>query len=501
MLKRRIALILLPLLAVVCSPISSILPGASSSFDHPLDVQVTLDSEHSVTQTVTPDGGTLEATGQDGTHYTLTIPKDALLYDVDITMTPASGIDNLPLSNKSLAAVQLAPEGLNLLEPATLVIEAATPIPVKELVSFAYLGDGKDLHLFPLNKNPADTTFQILHFSGYGTGQGNSGNLQKYPPGSGESNADAQGTDIMKNVWLNHGGDFTDEDAAQLCKVLLDWYDASVISDLKAAETDSSRLYAAGGQFMRWSKQVDMFCYSSSALDAAVKGGYATVEAKIEAGKQSLARGLEHAYHEASPPQCDVKLMYQWSKWAALLSLLSYAPDLTWDPDVKEDIEKCQVFELEIGGSMTLTGRNTVTHTIPKGTVPLKRTGPGSFAGSNELDAEYSISECVWTGQPQYKFTVQAENSDELVHQGSIFDFSIDKVMTWTGTMTCPDNNKTYPFSLSFPHQISFKLPALDGAQYEWKSPSGLWEGTIYYTIRDPKGYLDEIGKANWQSS
>jgi len=495
MLKRRIALIFLSLLTIVCGPISSTLPGVSSSSNHPLDVQVTLDSEHSVTQAIGPDGGTLGATAQDGTQYTLTIPAGALLNDTDITMTPVKGMDNIPLSNKSLTAVQLAPEGLNLLQPATLVIKATTPIPVKELVSFAYLGEGKDLHLFPLDGNPAEMTFQILHFSGYGTGQGNSSDLEKYPPGSGESSAESQGTDIMKDVFFNHGGSFSDESEAQLCKVLVDWYDASVIADLKAAETDSSKLYAAGGQYMRWLTKTSMFCKSSAALDALVKGGYATVEAKIEEGKQSLAMGIDNAYHEAAP-KCETKLMYQWSKWAALIGLLSYAPDLTWDPNVKEDIEKCQIFDMDVEGVLTPRTAHGETITFQQGTAHLTRTGPGSFEGSVEVQAAFDppVEGCTSSDQPTAEFKVKAENTDELVHQNSIFDVTVEYTLKWATTITCGDVSKSASPSVTV--VPSFQIPALDGYQHEWKSD--YMDGGITFTFRDPKGYLEQIGSANW---
>jgi hypothetical protein len=481
MLKRGIALLLLPLLAMVCNPISSIQPGVSSSSNHPLDVHVTLDSGQSVTQTITPEGGTLEATAQDGTHFTLAIPKDALLDDVDITMTPVKGIDNIPLSNKSLAAVQLAPEGMNLLQPATLVIKTTTTIPVKELVSFAYLGEGKDLHLFPLEGNPAEMTFQILHFSGYGTGQGNSSDLDKYPPGSGESTAESQGADIMKDV-SNHGGGFTDADKTKLCKVILDWYNASVIGDLEEAETDSSSLYAAGGQFMRWLYDSQLFSCEH--------------EAEIKEGKQTLAKGIDNAYHEAVPA-CEVKLMYQWSKWAYTLGLLSYAPDLAWDPYVKEDIEKCQVFDIDIEGVLTPRTAHGETITFQQGTAHLRRTGAGSFVGSVEVQATFDppVEGCTSTDQPTAVFNIKAENTDELVHKNSIFDVTVEFTFKWATTITCGDVTRSVsPSATAMPE---FQMPALDGYQHVWKSD--FMDGGITFTFRDPEGYLEQIGKANWK--
>jgi hypothetical protein len=481
---RRIALFILPLLIVFCSSVPAIIPKTPTTIDHELDVQVKLDSAHSVSQSITPDGGTLQATAQDGTLYTLTIPKDALLEDLQISLTPVSGIDNLPLSGKGLAAVQLAPEGLNLLEPATLVIQPKTRIPARDLVSFAYLGDGKDLHLFPLVGDPNQTTFQILHFSGYGAGQGDPGTIQQYQPGSPESKAEAQGGAVATDV-ANNGGSYSDQDKTKICDILGDWYKASVIVDLKAAETDSSSLYAAGGQYMRWLQKNSMFCGKR-------------FDAEVEAANQSLAKGLQHAYHEAVP-QCQLKLMYQWSKWAALLSLLTYAPDLTFDPNVLADIKKCQVFEMEIGGTITLPGASPKSFIIQPGTVPMKQTGAGTFEGSNELQGGFEgfAANCSASDQPKWNFTVKAINSDELIHQGSIFEFNVTMTLAWAGTGKCGDVSRAFSSSASLTPP-AFQLPAQDGAHYDYKN-GGFTEGAIVYTFRDPKGYLDQIGKANWQ--
>ncbi len=59
----------------------------------------------------------MSVTAQDGTKYTLTMPKDALLSAVDVTMTPVDAITGLPLTKGLVAAVQLEPHGLQLKSP------------------------------------------------------------------------------------------------------------------------------------------------------------------------------------------------------------------------------------------------------------------------------------------------------------------------------------------------------------------------------------------------
>jgi hypothetical protein len=139
---------------------------------NPLSVTPTLDSSHSVKQPISASkGGTLSATGADGSVFTLVIPPKALLNDELITLTPVSAITGLPVSNGLLAAVQFAPEGLLFQQPATLTIQPAVSVPVGQQVGFGYHGSGAEFHFQPLGLTQA-ITFSILHFSGVGVGQG-----------------------------------------------------------------------------------------------------------------------------------------------------------------------------------------------------------------------------------------------------------------------------------------------------------------------------------------
>ena len=67
-------------------------------------------------------GGTLQATGADGTVYSLTIPSGALLVETAITMTPIVSISGGDLPSASLLGVDLQPSGLRLYEFADLSI-------------------------------------------------------------------------------------------------------------------------------------------------------------------------------------------------------------------------------------------------------------------------------------------------------------------------------------------------------------------------------------------
>ena len=138
----------------------------------PLTVAGHADTARAAKQTILTTGGVLTATSADGTVFTLTLPKDALLSDQEITMTPLAYIDSLPLSGGFVAGVQLEPEGLRLYSPATLTIALPNPIQPQFETSFAYHGAGESFHLYPLEIDPRQISFNLLHFSGYGLGSG-----------------------------------------------------------------------------------------------------------------------------------------------------------------------------------------------------------------------------------------------------------------------------------------------------------------------------------------
>ena len=62
---------------------------------HPANVTPVLDHGRTSTARIPVSGGTLQATGADGTLYTLIVPPNALLADTTISMTPLSGVTGL----------------------------------------------------------------------------------------------------------------------------------------------------------------------------------------------------------------------------------------------------------------------------------------------------------------------------------------------------------------------------------------------------------------------
>jgi hypothetical protein len=147
-------------------------PSVFQQPPNPINVSATVDTAHSVSGLIAAkSGGSLTTKGADGSEFTLSVPANALLGDQPVTMTPILSVAGLPLSGGFGAAVQLSPEGLVLLQPATLTIKPARQIPVAQQTGFAYHGSGQDFYLYPLN-SVNTVTLSLVHFSGYGVGSG-----------------------------------------------------------------------------------------------------------------------------------------------------------------------------------------------------------------------------------------------------------------------------------------------------------------------------------------
>jgi hypothetical protein len=140
-----------------------------------LDVGIQLDAPRAVRRVLSRDGGTLTATADDGSTFTLTIPEDALVGREEIILTPVSGMTGLPDGVTLAAGVQMAPEGLLLLQPATLTIEPASRVAPDQEVAFGWTRDGHGVHAHFPALEPSVPTFQVTHFSGAGVAAGSAG--------------------------------------------------------------------------------------------------------------------------------------------------------------------------------------------------------------------------------------------------------------------------------------------------------------------------------------
>lgn len=164
------------------SPETSASPGSGADLGdlawifetpvEPVDVAVALDAGKKAEALIPIEGGSLSATGADGTVFTLDIPKDALLTETTIGLTPVASLSGMPFGNEQTYAVQLSPDGLFLYDVAILTITPADPIPKGEQIVFGYLKDGKDVILAAPVLDSSEIKIEVLHFSGNGVTRG-----------------------------------------------------------------------------------------------------------------------------------------------------------------------------------------------------------------------------------------------------------------------------------------------------------------------------------------
>jgi hypothetical protein len=138
----------------------------------PVTVTTTVDQTRSVSTRIGPAGGTLTATGADGSRYILEVPAGALVEEIEVTMTPIQSMEGLPLSEGLAAGVQLAPDGLAFYDFVTLTIEPAETIPVEQQLPIGSSGETGAVYIPLIDLDPDAIRLQLLHFSSAGVSKG-----------------------------------------------------------------------------------------------------------------------------------------------------------------------------------------------------------------------------------------------------------------------------------------------------------------------------------------
>jgi hypothetical protein len=222
----------------------------------PRSVTVVTDAGHAASRLVTTDGGgTVTATGADGSTYALTLPAGALASDETITLTPVLTLHGLKAGTPA-AGVQIAPDGLALIKPATLTITPAHPVPVADQIGYFWHGAGRESGLYPPSTDPKSFALSLNHFSGYELVDGNRvarKQLANQPTDVQDRYADltqaiadlrATGTDSARTIFYS-----TLRDALQT------QFDAVVKPALVAAETDDTLAFDALQRGLSWAHE------------------------------------------------------------------------------------------------------------------------------------------------------------------------------------------------------------------------------------------------------
>jgi hypothetical protein len=134
------------------------------------NVSLTFDSAHSAVAVIGTAGGRVTASEADGTRLTLDLPAGALPEETAITVTPVTAM-NTPAGVRLVGGAQFGPEGLGLSKAATLTIELPNRS-VGALDGFAWHGQGRNVHRYPVRASGRVLTLRVSHFSGVGATAG-----------------------------------------------------------------------------------------------------------------------------------------------------------------------------------------------------------------------------------------------------------------------------------------------------------------------------------------
>jgi len=212
---------------------------------NPINVTVELDDANSKSGMFSTNGSVMSLTGPDGTIYTLEIPPGALDVDTAITMTIVKSMNGAPLSG-DVFAVQLEPSGLLLNEIATLTIQPAQEIPVKEQIIFGYEGLGIDYHLAIVDPKSKEIKIKLMGFSGAGVGRGGDAEWATTLKGMAEDSrtrivnkyGEATQAERQRQMFGESDEASADEYGKTVESLLDQFYDQVLIKEMAAAELD-----------------------------------------------------------------------------------------------------------------------------------------------------------------------------------------------------------------------------------------------------------------------
>ncbi|MDH3686259.1 MAG: hypothetical protein OEP95_08530 [Myxococcales bacterium] len=260
--------------------------SAADGMDVPGCGAITPEAEvaRAATEAIGPDGGEVMAVGGDGNVYRLSVPEGALLSEVAITITPVSTIPDLPFEGDLLAAVDFAPDGLQLWQGATLTIELPSAPDPGELTGFGWSGSGEALHLALVAPNGPTLTLGVSHFSGLGIALlANQASLAGLPPTT------------VEQQYLNQQPDPT-ADFAVYVAWLIAWFDDGVVPVIEAATASDPALETALAEMVAWRVQIDVVANFFGLDPDFVLGfdGFALAE-RVDAGLDLVAPALREA--------------------------------------------------------------------------------------------------------------------------------------------------------------------------------------------------------------
>jgi hypothetical protein len=415
---------------------------AGNEFTGPqIDVQPVLDSANAQRAAIDEQGGTLTATGAGGTVFRLDIPAGALDGRTVISLTPISSIGGLPLHGPLRAAVQLHPDGLRFITPATLTMTPSASFSSAAMIGLTYHGSGTELHRYPSAVDGAAISFQLLHFTGVIAAE-RSGPQDDIAPLVPAAEAIAE----QRLARLKESGNALPADYSA---VFLQWYDQHLKPELVAAGTDESFLESALDSYESFLMWEQITLQDNGALLATqILEAKALIEAAaLRAVDRYLAKCLNH---DVASGFSILRIVLRMNQTHVL------APNSQVSNAAQAALGRCLNFKLEFDSTILWNSVQAKTHaqvTTKQTAVPLAADLTGfpqsvRVRGSAQLlavpmavsDPPCKVSEDSWN-QPTLNVVINfsggasasnAVSAPNLYVKISGSDFNV------TETTTCP---------------------------------------------------------------
>lgn len=309
-------------------------PALPPPAGNPLDVTPVLDTAHAASALVTAEtGGTITATGADGSVFVLEVPPDGVLTDEEITLTPVASLDGKPFAGPA-SAVDITPHGLQLTQLATLTITPPAAIPLSRQLVFATRQSGKDFHAYPPTQDASQVQLQLSHFSVGGVGSATSTEREAV---AGRTPDDAQaqlekliGEQVQE---MKRQGSF---DGDLLVPHLLDYYQHVVRPRLVGATHDDSLAALALASFLGWLREAHVVVVDDL-VHTQITEGLALVD---QVAQYAFDQGFERCMNKETAYAAALMAL------ARLITILG-GPESVGD-QARERLEKCARFELDL---------------------------------------------------------------------------------------------------------------------------------------------------------
>jgi hypothetical protein len=349
-----------------------------------LQVTPQLDGSHAASGVIGPDGGTLKTVGADGTAYMLTIPSGALIASTTITMTPITAMQGLRLSGGLAGGVQMAPDGLGFMLPATLAITPHSAVPQPKALALSGDGDGKNLHLYPQTGDGSAVTLDLYHFSVYGLATGSASDvisLLQHKPSTLRAQVEQLRAAMAQEALYQKYGLGKPLPEGELKSATIGALTAAYVETIKPlleeATTDDSLAITAISAELGWERTIQLL--GLKAYDPQIAEAHALIKKVLENAWQKTSVHCANE-HDLSQIQRMGAIAHSMALWDE-----SMAPALA---EIEAKIRNCARFKLDMTATVKVVDSNPGAEATMGGTAEIK--GLPLTLSSNWQDGQLS---------------------------------------------------------------------------------------------------------------